>query len=440
MAVIGALLVTPVLLTGLLLAAIYRAFRWLLDFAARKRDITRWRAQWANANASRATATTVFEDPALPPDRLTTLAARALAEDWTLPTADRRAAPLITAIAAHPNTPPATLIELLNRRPHDAYPGFIRNPVLPLLPLENPDFVHRLSGATIRFLLLQRDLPSTLARLLSTHPDPITAFEARTHIALLADSETNSVEGPRERIAEFDQIIRAAVQMVHPRDRCLYGTMAILGLAPPWCTPRQEPIYDPLLWEEIPPVPDEVRDALRREIHCLENGKLPKAVHTWCAEPPQAKSFPLSLDPFRRKAVLRAALLDPATPPNILTALHCDNHPLYPLLNETWWVRDYMVIRHPNVPPDLLAREQKGLKRYLLTDEFARYLLLTHCSRAVYHIPAEDLAQYCETGDLPTRLALARTLTRWHPLHIVLRWRLTRDPNALVRAAARREI
>jgi hypothetical protein len=442
LAILGALAMAIGILfriAGFLLAVPFWILRWLFHIPARQNDIARWRQQWAKTNEARETASQILADPTLPPEQLTAIAERALAEDWTLPTADRRAAPLITAIAAHPNTPPATLADLLNRRPHDAYPGFIRNPVLPLLPLEYPDFVRKLGGATVHFLLLQRDLPAMAARLLATHPDPLTAFEARTHIALLPDSKINSAEEQGARIEALDRLIHATVQEAHPRDRCLLGTMAILGLAPIWCTPKEEPMNDSQLWEGIPPVPDDIRETLRREIHSLESGGLPQAVNAWCAEPSQVwPMFPANLDPARRKAVLRVALTTPETPSNVLAALDQSNHPLCPLQNETWWVRDYLMVRHPNVPSHLLTRRRRNLRPFLLSNGIARYLLLTQHPRAIFRIPAEDLGQYCDTGDLITRLALARTLTRWHPLHIVLRRHLTRDPNALVRSAARR--
>lgn len=422
--------------TAFLIAAPFWILRWLFHIPARQKDIARWRTQWAKTNEAREAASQILTDPTLPPEQLAGLAERALAEEWTLPAADRRAAPLITAIAAHPNTPPMTLADLLNRRPHDAYPGFIRNPVLPLLPLECPDFSRELGGATIRFLLLQRDLPATAACLLSVHPAPLVAFEARMHITLLADSDLP----PEERaacVAAWEKLLRQVITDSTLPERCRYANMALLRLAPEWCDMESNPLEDPALWEDVPTLPENVRDFLLREPYKPENDRTEDSVKDWLLETAKTRGGVFCLDPLRCEAIFLTLLTDAGTSFETLKLLSDPSDMFYPSHNQKTWILDFVMLRHPDAPAALRSKYRRNVAQSPHSIE--RYLLLTHCPRAIFRIPTEDLAQYCTTGDLLTRLALARTLRRWHPIHIALRrFYLARDPNALVRTGIRR--
>jgi hypothetical protein len=90
---------------------------------------------------------------------------------------------IVERIAAHPNASPELLLRIVND--HDYGFGYLdgifSNPILPLLPLECPDFLSGLTPVAIRRILSRNDTPKPLLNLLTAHPDPWIALEARTH-------------------------------------------------------------------------------------------------------------------------------------------------------------------------------------------------------------------------------------------------------------------
>jgi hypothetical protein len=86
-------------------------------------------------------------------------------------------------------------------------------------------------------------LTAPLARLLATYPDPLIAFEARTHVALLADTAVppeNRAAERKIRFAEWEGIVQSLVRNSPPLQRGKYATMALLDLAPSWCLPADD--------------------------------------------------------------------------------------------------------------------------------------------------------------------------------------------------------
>jgi len=103
------------------------------------------------------------------PERLVTLA-----ETW------RAHATVRDTIARNPSAPPTALALILADSPH----AVAKNPVLPLIPLEDPDFLSRPSPLALQRLLLDPQVPLALLEMLQWHSDARIAEAAREHIAL----------------------------------------------------------------------------------------------------------------------------------------------------------------------------------------------------------------------------------------------------------------
>jgi hypothetical protein len=98
---------------------------------------------------------------------------------------DRR---VLQALAENPSTPPEVLRALLQRFPGE----FLRNPVLPLLLLEAPDFFRRCSFSQLQALIFRADFPRAfLLDLQSHHESRVVSLVQR---ALLAHPETRALE------------------------------------------------------------------------------------------------------------------------------------------------------------------------------------------------------------------------------------------------------
>jgi hypothetical protein len=91
---------------------------------------------------------------------------------------------LIPPLAANPNTPPDLIVSLLRESPRLTLTGLLRNPVLPLLPLEVPDLFERLATYLPSGLVRSPNLTAELAGILAFHPNSFTAWEARSSVAL----------------------------------------------------------------------------------------------------------------------------------------------------------------------------------------------------------------------------------------------------------------
>jgi hypothetical protein len=137
---------------------------------------------------------------------------------------------VIAALSAHPNTPPETLLQLLNGSPIAAANGLFQNPILPLLPLECPDFFTRLEPWVVACLLRRADLPEMLARQFTMNTHPLLAWEARTHIVL-----SGKFQAGEPWDAELTEALKRAIAEERDTEaRCLYMLMAYFGFGPDW--------------------------------------------------------------------------------------------------------------------------------------------------------------------------------------------------------------
>ena len=95
---------------------------------------------------------------------------------------------VLRALAENPSTPPEVLRALLTRFPGE----FLRNPVLPLLLLEAPDFFRVCSLAQLQAVIFRADFPRVFLLDLQSHSDQRVVSVARR--ALLAHPETQTCE------------------------------------------------------------------------------------------------------------------------------------------------------------------------------------------------------------------------------------------------------
>jgi hypothetical protein len=202
---------------------------------------------------------------------------------------------LYRQITAHPNSAPE-LLHLLA-----GFPGvgeaLLRNPVLPLLPLENPEFFEQLSSEARWRLLASPDCPPSVIGMFAASPDAQTADAARNHVsrAPVSDSHNHSQD------AQLRERLRQWVVGESPRVRALVVELHALGVLPEpfWdiaVTARggMDSDHDPL--DEVP-VDDDARQ------RCVEASD--RATHLWTLRM-------LAGDPH--PAVRRAACAHPLAP------------------------------------------------------------------------------------------------------------------------------
>jgi hypothetical protein len=183
--------------------------------------------------------------PDVTPERLRTVAEEALRRAYDnpglsltplrgapwLPSPSPEVLSLYRQIAAHSNTPPELLLLLVG------FPGIgdalLRNPVLPLLPLENLDFFAQLPSEARWRLLSSPDCPPSVVGMFAASPDALTADAARNHISRAPVSD-----GPiRDQEAELRKRLCHWVSEESPRVRALVVELHALGVLP-------EPFWD----------------------------------------------------------------------------------------------------------------------------------------------------------------------------------------------------
>jgi hypothetical protein len=124
---------------------------------------------------------------------------------------------VLDALARNPNTPPEVLRELAGTFPD----AFLRNPVLPLLLLEDPDFLAPVRPGTLKRLLMRVDVPSLLLAALTHHASGDIADAARRHVALAGEAGD-----------DWQAEVRAVIQEQCVPVRPELVELAELGLAP----------------------------------------------------------------------------------------------------------------------------------------------------------------------------------------------------------------
>ena len=245
------------------------------------------------------------EDPRTLPGRLREIA------DW-----GARDLPL--AVAAHPNAPPDLLRRLVVWHPE----AVLRNPALPLVLLEDPDWANGISPRLALRLLCSEDAPTILVSALAAWPGQV-GQAARLHVGLAgecgADWEDEAGEALWEASGLPDKEAHEAAwgaADLRGEEGTFPARLVSLGLVAPWLLGVLAAHDDP---------------AVRRAV----------------AHSPHA---PRDLLALLRRAGSRHDLSGPAPP-----------DPALPASDLTWLARGgpwakRLAARHPNTPPAVLER------------------------------------------------------------------------------------
>lgn len=307
---------------------------------------------------------------------------------------------LAEPIVAHPNTPPRALKRLLERV-FDRELGelslitkaFCRNPLLPLLTLEMPDFWMNLDGDVCKALLCEEALPPSAVCFLTEHKgsrmgrdengvatplkDHSVAEAARLHISQVPLPQTPS-EGCKALTAFWKNYCAQQQQdpdYVFKRGYTdeWHAEMVEVGLAPAWMTP---------FYKDVPPsVPPP-----------------PENIYKWGAANPEYA-------PFLHSDTSPEDLMHTAR-----TIIKDDN---------AYYEAVYLLLlRHPRTTVEIIRyiagkHPQKELRLHLA----AHPLTPTDVLAQMVNVPlqsswVEDWAQY---EALRAENALTRRLACWHP-------------------------
>jgi hypothetical protein len=398
-----------------------------------------WQRRDDPISAEVAAVVALADDPSAPPDRL-----RVAAEQYCQPPVFLKGfARICVAISAHPNTPPDTLFQLLNQLPEPTATGLFQNPILPLLPLECPDFFSRLQVEVIACLLQRPDLPEIVAQQFISHEDPLLAWEARTHIAL-----SGEVQPGEDWNAELTKAVKQAItEETDWEARCLYMLMAHFRLGPDWLPNLLSEINarvgDPLESEafqdfmvSLPSVPSHILKEARNAV--LGNQSIVSA--------PLVDEWILGYDKreankgIRFEALCWSLIRQKDSPAEVLT--EC----------APWHGYDYSLacLGHPNTSPMVLNEcrqcAESPLARLTKYQGFMLMLNVRWHERIARYLHARYSKQFSEAiqweylynTDFLARLAyLERFRKTWNPKHHRRVRELRNDPNRYVRAAAR---
>jgi hypothetical protein len=209
-------------------------------------------------------------------------------------------------VAANPNAPVDLLLKLVARH----FDAFLANPVLPLLLLEDPGLFLKLSSALLRRLLRREDLPETLLASLLRHSDAEVRDSAALHVRQANQRPDDGSEAVLRSLA--------ALRM----DTSSLPELFALGLVPAWLS---EPLAGGLNAE----LREFVISVLERDAdsRTAALGKLYRRAGAGMPGPRQSSRPDMNLS---AEDMQRLATGGP-------------------------WVRQ-MAARHPNTPPEALAR------------------------------------------------------------------------------------
>jgi hypothetical protein len=286
-------------------------------------------------------------------------------------------------LAVNPSTPQSVLLQLAARFPHE----FLRNPLLPLLHLEDADFAHKLPPETVRGLLCAEDLPPWLlpgVDSLATKRQPHISEDLANHVRRVGE-------------AGDDWRSRAAADMKSPLQQQAVDMRTVRGThgTSPAHAAMKADLVAPWLKEALL----EAMNSVRRPAGAQASSDAPAPTLQQQARHDQASP-----------AELRALAQEAARPVRVAVA----RHPQAPrdvlkLLAEDAdsWVRG-AVARNENAPSALLealARDEHSVVRATV----ARHPLTP--AQSLEHLASDNdlevLAALQHRSDLPANLAQA---------------------------------
>jgi hypothetical protein len=192
-------------------------------------------------------------DPTTSPERLSQIFAdiSEIQADFVNIASRQGSRELIPQIVAHPNVPLRLLVEggvmngmsLLAQFPE----AFLKNPVAPLLPLEQPDFAERAGQMAILRLLALADIPPAYVAMARGHSDSLVCSAADCHIHTLGELDPDA---PVWEAKTREWLLGVPLHDIN----AVWGRIEI-GEAPAWLP---EPLRDRhgLPWWREEPVPD----------------------------------------------------------------------------------------------------------------------------------------------------------------------------------------
>jgi hypothetical protein len=137
---------------------------------------------------------------------------------------------LADALGAHPNTPIDCLLSLMSLRPE----ALLRNPVLPLLPLERPDFPERLGNWTLTILLRFEDVPPFVLQEAKKSGNKKVRRAVRWHIAAVGEADPAGTEWEEQAIKALRRLPETRWERVWEiveHQAAPIGLLECLGLA-----------------------------------------------------------------------------------------------------------------------------------------------------------------------------------------------------------------
>lgn len=358
----------------------------------------------------------------------------------------------LAARAADPNTAVEVLLTLAGAFPAE----FCRNPVFPLLLLENPNLPNEMDAATMGWLLAYADVPADFLAYVAAHGPPEAALTARLHIGSAGEA------GPDWE--EDLQAVRAGLSF--EAEAGLLQELADLGAVPAWI---EEQLPEGAAGTFATPKPPGAPPEDERMVHAAdpttpqptlvlladdEDPWVRWAVARNPAAPPELLAQMKEAEDWSDVdiAVYAAIAANPNTPPAVLERLAAQPSPLYTvvrravannagappraleLLAEEVYATDIRrsLVRHRNLPPALRAQIlARALAACLATGQtLYRSIALAHPQT-----PPDDLERGAASPAWLERLAVARNPAAPRPALM----RLAQDGNMFVRAAARRE-
>ena len=232
---------------------------------------------------------------------------------------------IVQAAFANPNIPPRVVLDYLNAfHPAPEYGpvlrAFFSNPVVPLLPLEMPDFVSALKADAQIRVLREETLPVFMAQQLAQGHGEI-AEAAQMHVALAGETENEA--WPSEVRAHFQTALLHVPKKTAKKMHLWHAELADLYLAPKRIAGPSPPILPPL--------------------------KTARLIRDWFAcdsESEAAKALLRRIAPHRKQAELAHALRAGATPADLKAAL------LVPRTDRDKVTK--VVFYHPSVSGDLI--------------------------------------------------------------------------------------
>lgn len=391
------------------------------------------------ARAAYASAHKVTKNPQALPDDLNT------AVQEVVECGDKLRTEAIMALAAHPNTPSDSLLHLIHNHYTAAAHGLARNPILPLLTLERPDFLEKFQQRFSHRLLRDPGLPVPITQLFTSHPNPLVAWEAANSVPLAGEVD-HRTDWRAEVEAAAQRLIRIA-PTPDPDSSATEHNYLLVALAKLGALP----------WEKLRTVNLYGESVIRRRAEALQAIKrrtpeMPFTFHrhyhkNWAGKPLWYYFSGSSSEPGESTQEYfdeLALYLD--TPAWVLAGL-CDP------------VRSLWILEHPNT--DDMVRS--AVRKYVLWQYFVHqressglpYFALTRFPAAFWHEivpePADDgmskdpyNPQWICCDEAFTALERCAAISflprspRSQP-HRRLAHRLLKDNNRYVRAAAREQ-